>query len=158
REMIEKDYALKRVVEESLKTGKLTEGQEELNRRLLQIIEEHSDEFAPEDLEALLKATQTAGDALPQKEATVESLHKAIERAQAGATTKGKGQSSGGEGTEGGKESAGPRGTGTGSGKESAGPRGTGTQKGATSKQPSSGVSIPPELTGRLSSQPEEIK
>lgn len=82
RELIESDPLLRQLAEEAATRGNTGPLQEEMTRRMLEIIRNNPDQFSPEDLEVLMQvsdATSGFGTA-PQ---TAEQLRAAIERARA---------------------------------------------------------------------------
>jgi Zn-dependent peptidase ImmA (M78 family) len=64
--------------------GDVSAAQEEINKQILQILQEHQSEFSEEDLEVLLGATKAAGQAIPKGDVTAQTLQSMLHQAQAG--------------------------------------------------------------------------
>lgn len=82
QEMIEKDPKLKEIFEKAATTGDLTSAQQELNKRMVEVVNDNLDQFSAEDLQVLLQATEATGT--QSSDPTVEQLRAAIDRAKRG--------------------------------------------------------------------------
>ncbi|MEQ8963159.1 MAG: hypothetical protein RLP02_35515, partial [Coleofasciculus sp. C2-GNP5-27] len=54
RQLLENDPALRQTVEEAVRTGKISDAQQQINQRLVQTIKENPNQFSEEDLKVLL--------------------------------------------------------------------------------------------------------
>jgi hypothetical protein len=94
--LIEKDPELKALVDKAVSSGNGQAVNEELNKKISEIIDQNLDKFSREELKILLSATAASKQINPSADVTVEKLKKTIERIKAGETTKaGEGKSSG---------------------------------------------------------------
>jgi hypothetical protein len=84
QKMIEDDPALRDKIDEAMTKGDSAAVNEELNAKIIQIINDNKDQLSKADLEALLTMTGAAGASLPQSDVTLETLRKAIDRKAAG--------------------------------------------------------------------------
>ena len=82
QQMIEADPELKQIFEKAATTGDLTAAQQELNRRMVEVVNDNLDQFSEEDLRVLLQATEATGTQTSAP--TVEQLRAAIDRAKRG--------------------------------------------------------------------------
>ena len=79
KEAMRKDPKLRELLEKAAKTGNFDEAQREAAEDLTRLIAAHRDEFTEEELDELLKATESAKGKLPNGELTVEQIKKAID-------------------------------------------------------------------------------
>ncbi len=89
KKLIESDPVLKQLVEDAAGGGDGSPIQEEMTRRVLELIRDNPDQFSPEDLQLLMEYSKNVKDA-GQSPQTVEELQKAIEAAKAGRPMGGK--------------------------------------------------------------------
>lgn len=128
RALIENDPELRRLVEEAAAHGDPTAAQAELNRRMVEEINNHLDEFSEEDLRLLLQASQATGGSSSTVEPTAAAIRAAIERVRAGRT-----------------------GTGSGEGSEPG-------EAGETGETPSEAANLSPEMRQRYQQAPEALR
>ena len=67
---IKADPELMAILEKAQESGKYDEAQTEMHKKILQLVNDHPDEFTEEDLKVLLSATQPAAGPASAKEPT----------------------------------------------------------------------------------------
>lgn len=76
RELIENDPDLKAQVERGLQNHDSSDLRDELNGRMVQLLDEHASEFTPDEIRRILALTHAAADATDGMEMTVARLHE----------------------------------------------------------------------------------
>ena len=81
--IIKSDPELRRIVEQAVRTGNVSEAQLELNRRIVELVEANINQFSRDELEMLLTAAESARGTLPRGDVTVDRLRQTLAQARA---------------------------------------------------------------------------
>jgi hypothetical protein len=84
KEAMRNDPQLRESLSKAVKTGNFDEAQREAGERVARAIAAHHDEFTEEELNILLNATEGAKGSIPNGDATVQELKRAIEAKRKG--------------------------------------------------------------------------
>jgi hypothetical protein len=84
RERIQSDPELRRLATEAVATGDISKAQEELNKKMLQVIADNPDAFSQEDLEVLLSTSSKSGGPESASDPSLETIRAAIDAKKRG--------------------------------------------------------------------------
>jgi hypothetical protein len=147
RKLIESDPVLQQLAERAGATGDMTPLQEEMSRRVMELVRDNPGEFSAEDLELLAQMSKGTGSGVAPK--TAEELHAAIERARNG------GAAGTNQGGGGGGGTPPPPATGSGSGSGSSSTKSLDQAVEEVSKQH---PSLSAESKGKVAAAPPEVR
>jgi hypothetical protein len=86
KQAIKSDPTLKQIALDAAKSGDRSEAHRKLGEELARVITENRDQFTEEEIKELLKVSEENRDVVPNAPVTVETLKRALEAKQKGAT------------------------------------------------------------------------